>query len=292
MKYLSSLRVRTDCAWLDQAIFSEKDNAKLLYYLKFTLREHYRKFDAVIDDYKTAPTPSRIDLTAQVLKEFYLNPPAALRGSFKLRRADHQLDECPYCGYPSPPETLDHFIPKEKWPEFAIFSNNLVPQCRDCAPIKGHRYYCSNKRQALFLHPMYSAALSAVRFDVDITIEHEKPLFKPRFSIEKSTSEEDANRIKLHLSSLKVPKRIVAYCEHQYKRWGRLVREKGCNIKKSFETRLEEYGGHADASNWAAAFYLGVLSSPEVIESLQGDFHQKPSSFPKCTLPLMLDEDG
>lgn len=277
MNYLSHMLTKTKCNWLDLAHGSQKENAELLRYASFALFERYEDFDAIIEEYKVCPNPSRVVLTAPVLREFYVKPPIELGKNLSDRRSKHKLHECPYCGHPFPPGTLDHFMPKEDWPEFAIFSNNLVPQCRGCAPIKGQRYYCKIRGQALFLHPMYSFALSTVRFNIEVSLVEEKPLFKPKFSISDEVSEEDATRIKLHLKSLKVPQRIVDYCESQYLRWIRLIRAKACNIKVSFETRMNERECDPYPNNWGTAFYQGVLSNPDVLAHIQGKGIHRPS---------------
>lgn len=38
---------------------------------------------------------------------------------------------CPYCGF-GHIYTIDHYLPKSKYPQFSITTPNLVPACRDC----------------------------------------------------------------------------------------------------------------------------------------------------------------
>jgi hypothetical protein len=142
MKHLVYMRTNA-CRWLDLAVNSKKENAGLLRYAKFALLDCYEEFDGIIENFKDYPPASRAKIIAPVLREFYGAPPKDLGEMVLVRRRKHALDECPYCGHPLAPRTLDHFLPKEDWPEYAIFSNNLVPQCSDCAPIKGQRYYCT-----------------------------------------------------------------------------------------------------------------------------------------------------
>ncbi len=289
MKDLAHMRT-SNCRWLNLAISSEKVNAGLLRYASFALFDSYLDFDDIINNYKDRPTASRINLIASVLKEFYGTPPKDLHERLAVRRYKHDLDECPYCGYPLPPRTLDHFLPKEDWPEYAIFSNNLVPQCSGCAPIKGQRYYCSKDYQALFLHPMYSYALSTVRFCIDVSLEEDEPKFEPKFNIQADVSDEDGKRVTLHLKSLQVKRRIIEYCKEQYRRWIRIVRIRGCDIRASFKTRLKERGGDPYASNWNIAFYQGVLRNPEVVANLQRQAaHGSPLPTVKVR-PLPMDD--
>lgn len=42
------------------------------------------------------------------------------------------MDRCPYCGGIGTPKNLDHYLPKSRYPQFAILPYNLIPACRDC----------------------------------------------------------------------------------------------------------------------------------------------------------------
>ncbi|MEM5345789.1 hypothetical protein [Paraburkholderia azotifigens] len=289
MKHLVDMRT-SKCTWLDLAVSSKKANSGLLRHASFALLDCYQAFDGIINDYKGRPAVSRFNLTASVLKEFYEAPPKDLHERLTIRRHKHELDECPYCGHPHPPRTLDHFLPKEDWPEYAIYSNNLVPQCSGCAPIKGQRYYCNVHGQALFLHPMYNSILSTVRFYIEVSLAGENPTFEPKFSVLADVCDEDAKRVKLHLKSLQVKRRIVEYCEEQYRRWIRIVRSKGCDIRASFKTRLKERELDSYARNWGIAFYQGVLRNPDVLDNLQ---KRAPHGPPRPTVkirPLLMDD--
>ena len=57
----------------------------------------------------------------------YDKPPIALGYIAELRKSASP-DICPMCGSPNT-GTLDHYLPKKMYPEFAIFSQNLVPAC-------------------------------------------------------------------------------------------------------------------------------------------------------------------
>lgn len=57
---------------------------------------------------------------------------------------------CQYCGLTSSPETYDHYLPKDVFPEFSAFSCNLVPSCERCNTLKGSKWVCAqNKRQII-----------------------------------------------------------------------------------------------------------------------------------------------
>lgn len=269
MKDLSHLRIGAGCSWFETAISSNKENAAILALIRYAIYKRYQEFDALIDDYQLEPSKCKMSLSAHVLRGFYESPPVKLKALLKARRCDHALDACPCCGSPLAPETLDHFLPKEDWPEYAIFSDNLVPQCRGCAPIKGVKYFCEKEKQSLFLHPMYSPALSMLRFKIDVAMVEGKPIFSPVFSLPESISDDVARRIGLHLKSLQVKARIVEYCNEGYRHWIRIAQRKNCDIKSMLKSRLSEGECDPYANNWATAFFQGVLNSPETVQDLE-----------------------
>lgn len=61
---------------------------------------------------------------------------------------------CPFCGL-SETSTLDHYLPKEQYPEFAIFSKNLIPSCSTCNTRKSTLISDADTEVRLFLHPYF-----------------------------------------------------------------------------------------------------------------------------------------
>jgi len=59
---------------------------------------------------------------------------------------------CPQCGV-GRVRTLDHYLPKTRFPELAVVPRNLVPTCRDCNFDK-REHYDQDDRSYLF-HPYY-----------------------------------------------------------------------------------------------------------------------------------------
>lgn len=71
---------------------------------------------------------------------------------------------CPYCGLRMRPKPKsrspdrDHFLPRSVFPEFSVFSINLVLCCDDCNTEKGARFRDAAGRE-LFLHPYFDRVL-------------------------------------------------------------------------------------------------------------------------------------
>lgn len=78
-------------------------------------------------------------------------PMTTLRGDL-LKRIS--VARCPFCGI-SESATLDHYLPKEHYPEFSIFPQNLVPSCAVCNTRKRDRILDAGTNVRMFLHPCY-----------------------------------------------------------------------------------------------------------------------------------------
>lgn len=58
---------------------------------------------------------------------------------------------CPYCADIGTARTLDHYLPKSKFPQFSVHPQNLVPACRDCNADSGAEFPLSTEQQPI--HP-------------------------------------------------------------------------------------------------------------------------------------------
>jgi hypothetical protein len=92
-----------------------------------------------------------------------------IKGSAKYAR-------CPFCGQRDV-KTVDHYLPKQRYPEFAVFAANLIPCCSDCNKAKGE--HLAGVRAAQIFHPYFDDwsmhrivhANVAVGDKVDVTFE-------------------------------------------------------------------------------------------------------------------------
>lgn len=58
---------------------------------------------------------------------------------------------CQYCGIDET-STLDHYLPKTRFPEFSMLAINLIPSCSRCNLLKGDRWLLDGKRSVLNLY--------------------------------------------------------------------------------------------------------------------------------------------
>ena len=99
-------------------------------------------------------------------------PMTKLRGDLLNRIS---VARCPFCGI-SESSTLDHYLPKERYPEFSVFAKNLVPCCAVCNTRKKNRILEAGTDIRMFLHPCFDVIPASeflavrVRMDADALI--------------------------------------------------------------------------------------------------------------------------
>lgn len=273
MKFLGHLKINVSpCEWLDLASTSRKTHAAALKRISASLNSGpYGDYDSIIADPLHPPEPSTFGAIGTLLKEYYNQPPTKLAALLSLRRNDHELNECPYCGHPFSPDTLDHFVPKDHWPEFSILPNNLVPQCRGCAPIKGSRFTCTTAGTRLFLHPIYSDLVSRITFNITVTQTPVSTQFCVDFYVPPGTHPDEIKAITLHVKALKIDERILRYCHAFLKHWKGLARSKHFNLRTAFNARLSERPNAEWHLNWKTAFFVGMLACKGAMDALQNE---------------------
>lgn len=270
MEDLKRMRLPDDGGWLEAALLSDKENVAILNNLKIRLKKEYLNYNRQIDSH-LYPLCQSLFLEAkekEALHDFYISPATSYASKVKARRHEHGLYACPYCGHPFKPDTIDHFIPKEKWPEYSIFPNNLVPQCKYCMPIKGQNYHCKYTLSAMYLHPFYNDILSKINFNVNVEFSSESANFIVGFSAPELDAQQKERAIR-HLQELQVKRRFREYCEETYQRWKHKRRLNKFDVRDSFMARYRENGSGAKIlHNWKAAFYKGILQNQELIDYL------------------------
>ncbi|WP_444885823.1 hypothetical protein [Microbulbifer sp. PSTR4-B] len=272
MKYLDSMKIDNPEAWLKEALSCRKLNVKQLESIEQELTDKYNGYNEIIDNCDTRPVDSEFLIHKELLINYYEAPPAKLNQLLISRRAEHGLLECPFCGNPKEPDTLDHFIPKDDWPEFSINPNNLVPQCRGCAPIKSSKYYCDEDKVSIYLHPMYTDLLSKFRFKIAVSFSEDTENVSFRLSLSKpqSIDSPSTDRVLRHFSQLGLQKRIQLYCYREFKKWKELLTKKRFKVEDALNQRLSERASQEQGRDWKTALYIGILENIDLVNYLNG----------------------
>ncbi|ANC41889.1 hypothetical protein A6V27_16680 [Hafnia alvei] len=268
MKYLGELMENQPCAWLDAARGSKKENVQQLKLIAEELSDNYSSYDSLIDSSNDALPESAFLQHSDLLIEYYEKAPKELNKLLLKRRNEHELSFCPYCGNPMIPDTLDHFIPKGKWPEFSIFPNNLVPQCRGCAPVKGEHYYCNENNLAMFIHPIYFNFLENFRFSMNVSLNTESNDISVVVKLKRiiETQADDQRRVIIHAEKLKIKSRIIHYSKKEFRQWKRRLANAKFDVSTALKQRLSEIPQPDIGKDWQSAFYSALLQNQEIID--------------------------
>lgn len=251
--------------WWDHAINpnSKKSNKSHLISLEQDLFSEYLLYERVISLYRDDPViPTFInDDSKKTLLDYYNNPPVKLKDVLQNRR-DNDLNICPYCGDFVRPNTLDHFIPKEKFSHYAIFQNNLVPQCRKCASIKGDKYFDSSKG-CLFIHPFYNDILSKIKFKIILSFDSSINSIKIENLGLKASSLtiSDKKRVRNQFEELHVKSRIEKYCLKEFKGLRRKAKKNNFSLDSLISGKL--CINSINCSDWCTAFYEALNNCNE-----------------------------
>lgn len=198
------------------------------------------------------------------------------RSSMTMRTIRREVlsgaSECPYCGLNSP-DTLDHYFDKNEYPEFSIYSPNLIPCCHSCNNRKGTKVFNEN-HQRQYLHfyfdtiPDYQFIF--IRFSFDSGI----PRIKISLRLKKDESSQLDCVIRNHFKSLEL---ISKYRDAVGKKLSVIIDtlknlhnsgESVDEIRKFFTSYYISLKKNQGANSLEAVMYEGVLNSADFIEKL------------------------
>lgn len=191
----------------------------------------------------------------------------------KLR--DHDLDFCPFCGEAGTPSTLDHFLPKDTYPEYSLLSTNLVPMCDICqrADMKGTKVFDKTGRHRLFFHPYFDGSEELEILHLEILPPFDK---KTNFLLSVNTAiKEPLKSVCIrHLETLHISDRYRKHFIRAFERLKKLVKQmikRGQNPDNIPNIIYDFYIKEKmiSVNYWDAIFYKSVLENKYLIEYLK-----------------------
>lgn len=118
------------------------------------------------------------------------------------------LCKCPYCTI-SPAGTTEHFLPKEKYPEFAVNALNLLPCCSICNGKKGERVKTDDGKPYI-INFYYNVLPNEQYLFVDISIDAMGyPNFVYRLDNKNGIDKEMFELIERHFEQLELLERFT-----------------------------------------------------------------------------------
>lgn len=185
-------------------IISEKRGAKktMLELLQIDILDRYSKF-IDIEENKRLISKFFTELEISAMHSLYDSKSNTARNIIdditKGLNPNHS-DFCLYCGI-GEIDQIDHFLPKEHFPEFSIHHKNLIPICGKCNEIKGQNIPGDGDKD--YLHLIFDMIPNENYHSCEIKYESTTPIVK--FSI---LPKYQYNIVGRHFKSLKLAKRI------------------------------------------------------------------------------------
>ncbi len=181
---------------------------------------------------------------------------------------DRTLQICPSCGEEGTPNTLDHYLPKRDYPQFAVTPANLLPMCDICQMHKGSDTVDEEGRR-LYVHPYFDEFIA----EQVLSLEIGRPLVAPENFLLRPTPDlpEDIEALVLrHIGGLEIEKRYGPFFQNEYLRALRLAqdaREKDQDFRELLPFFKAHHLGRGPNA-WIYLFYAAVTNDAELIDYL------------------------
>lgn len=177
---------------------------------------------------------------------------------------------CPYCGIDTP-FTLDHYVPKTSFPEFALYPDNLIPCCGACNQRRGNRWLKDGKRLQVNFYfdrigtmPLLRVDLKVRRGKVEVAYFLEPPR-RGRF----------AGLHARHVTSLNLLDKFSRRAAQELELWERKLKHNGYGKSAGKDALKRELLRDAEAAkatyginHWSTALYYAAWKSDTLLSYL------------------------
>ena len=184
---------------------------------------------------------------------------------------ERSIQICPCCGEDGTPNTLDHYLPKDKYPEFSILSKNLFPMCDICQGKKSTKD-TDNLNQRIFIHPYYDDFINNQILNLVIEPPYQSPI-NFFLVVNDILHIDQQNLVNRHITELGIHQRYSKYFRDQYFRILRVVsdiRNNGDDVV----VMLNQFARMAklkSINSWEHIFYSSVINDEDLIHFLCND---------------------
>lgn len=179
---------------------------------------------------------------------------------------DRTLTLCPMCGEGGTPNTLDHYLPKQDFPDFAILPLNLVPACDICQGHKLARYFGPDGR--LFLHPYYDTFLTGRVVELIIHPDYNAP--RPELRCHPAVPDESADLVTRHLEELQLHARFKSTFKKEYirvLRQAQRMRNANRDVSQAFHDLLD-HAADRSINCWEHILCDSVVNNADLLDYL------------------------
>lgn len=170
-------------------------------------------------------------------------------------------NRCPYCAQREV-STLDHYLPKSKYPTYAVTPYNLVPSCANCNTNKSDDSI--GCREEEMIHPYYDDFASE-KWIVANMIEEEPIAFEFRVQCPEDWENTKKIRAQKHFEKFQLNKLYKPYASEEFRAcFNRIIR---LYKRGGKELAIEDLKEHIEdkevirLNTWQAAMYQAIIDS-------------------------------
>ena len=192
-------------------------------------------------------------------------PLAKLRGDLLDRVI---AARCPFCGL-SESSTLDHYLPKELNPQFAVLAKNLVPCCPLCNTRKRDFIVDDATDVRLFLHPYFDEVPLTRFLQVIVTVSQDALGLTYRITRPAGMTQLTCQHLRSHFRLLGLADRYrIMSLDHlrgRYKTLSRLYgpAENAGRVSAGLAQEAEGYEDEYGVNHWRAVLYRALADDDE-----------------------------
>lgn len=212
----------------------------------------------------TVPEWPAVQTRRPTLLNLYAAPKNWVQAPILKTLRDNDLILCPACGEPGHPNTLDHYLPKGKYPHFCITPANLFPMCDACQQAKDEKTGDAATPR-FFIHPYYDVFVANQVLHLEISEPFNEPGFQ--FAAANGLSAGDAALVMAHVRELEIAQRYGSFFSGFYRRLLRNVaamRAANLDVQSSLEASRVG-AAHPTVNGWEHLFYDAVLNTPALM---------------------------
>ena len=194
-----------------EAIVDDKDEPGkgLLKGLAQTIRNRYTEYAVKVANLQTL-LPSALGREARIAcRSCYDSPElwkSVINDAVRGLQPNELRGRCPYCGT-APPDTLDHYVPRSRFPEFSVLTRNLIPCCGRCNLLKREKWLRDGQRVCLNVYydtlPAERCVFAEVMYDDSLT-----PSLKFCVDGRAGVADPVLSAVKLHFETLRLYERL------------------------------------------------------------------------------------
>ena len=179
--------------------------------------------------------------------------------------------KCLYCMI-SEPHTLDHYLDKSEFPEFSIYTDNLLPICSRCNNKKGTKWVNGSDR--LFINNYFDDIISDNYLFIDIGLSSGIP-FVERVRLDFSgviATKKQIDLVESHYKELDLIKRYkksaIGLLETIVCELTEPTRENLSACEEAIQRKLNAFEKINGSNHWEAAVCRGILDNKAVMSWL------------------------